>query len=129
MMPFNFNDLYEWQPQLKTAFLYENAQAKIEKALAEAAGPSLSEYVGEEGERIRNITAIYSSTRGFEGKFGYTFIHTFYSGDDCLVWFTTKELDFEKGQTVDFTGTVKKHKKFRGVKTTQFSRCIINAIC
>lgn len=128
MMSFNFNDLYEWQPQLKTAFLYENAQAKIEKALAEAAGPSLSEYVGEEGERIRNITAIYSSTRGFEGRFGYTFIHTFYSGDDCLVWFTTKELDFEKGQTVDLTGTIVAHDEFRGVKTTKINRCIIKKI-
>jgi hypothetical protein len=45
-----------------------------------------------------------------------------------LVWFTAKDLDLEKGAVVDLTGTVKKHEEFRGVKTTQLSRCIIKEV-
>ena len=49
-------------------------------------------------------------------------------GENVLVWFTSVDLDFEKGQAVDLTGTIKKHEEFRGVKTTQLSRCIIKTI-
>lgn len=49
-------------------------------------------------------------------------------GNNELVWFTAKELDFKKGDIIDLTGTVKKHKEFRGIKTTQLSRCILKKI-
>jgi hypothetical protein len=84
--------------------------------------------VGYVGERLRNLTAIYKSTRGFMGNYGWTNIHTFQIGEDVLVWFTAKDLDLERGQAVDLTGTVKKHEEFREVKTTQLSRCIIKAV-
>ena len=128
MVEFRFDDFYEWSAKNNTAYLYENAKVKVEKRYAELTGASKSEYMGEETDRLRNITVIYSSSRGFMGAYGYTFIHTFYSGDNCLVWFTTKELNYEKGQVLDLTGTVKKHEEFRGVKTTQLSRCIIKEV-
>ena len=53
---------------------------------------------------------------------------SFQVGEDVLVWFTAKDLDLEKGQAVDLTGTVKKHEEFRGVKTTQLSRCIVKEV-
>ena len=128
MSSFAFDDLYEWNPQVKNAFFYENAKEKVDKAFKQAEGPSLSEYVGEVGERLRNITAIYKSSRGFDSRFGWTNIHTFEVGNDGLVWFTQKDLNFEKGEVVELTGTIKKHEEFRGVKTTQLSRCIIKKI-
>lgn len=128
LMSIAFDEVYEWQPLMNCAYFFENAQQKVEKKLQELAGPSKSEYVGTVGERLRNITAIYSSTRGFEGRYGYTFIHTFYQGDNCLVWFTTKELPLEKGDVVDLTGTIKGFEEFRGVKTTQLNRCIVKLV-
>lgn len=128
MICFSFDDLLEWNEECKNAFFYEKSKEKIEKAFKQAEGPSLSEYVGEVGERIRNITAIYKSTRGFDSRFGWTNIHTFEIGNDVLVWFTQKDLDFEKGQAIDLTGTIKKHEEFRGVKTTQLSRCVLKRI-
>lgn len=125
---FNFNEIYEWDEECGEACFKEKAKEIIERRFAEAAGPSLSEYVGEIGERLRNITAVYKSTRGFNGNYGYTYIHTFESQNNVLVWFTQKELFLEKGQVIDLTGTVKKHEEFRGVKTTQLSRCIIKEI-
>lgn len=128
LIKFDFEELYEWNAQMKNAFFFESAKTIVERRFAEAEGPSLSEYMGEVGERLRNLTAIYKSSRGFEGAYGYTHIHTFERGDNILVWFTTKDLNFEKGQVVDLTGTVKKHEEFRGVKTTQLSRCIIKEV-
>lgn len=125
---FRFEDLYEWQPMIKMACAFEDAKQKVEKAFAQAEGPSLSEYVGEVGERLRNITAIYTSTHGFEGKFGYTHIHTFKSGENVLVWFTSKGLDLERGAIVDLTGTVQLHEEFRGVNTTRINRCIVKTL-
>lgn len=129
MVPIAFDDILTWDMYSKTADYKEDAEEKIEKVLKQAAGPSTTEYYeGEVGDRVRNITAVFKSVRGFDSRFGWTNIYTFDSGNNCLVWFTTKTLDFEKGQTVDFTGTIKAFEEFRGVKTTQFTRCIIKAI-
>jgi hypothetical protein len=128
LLPIAFDEIMKWEPQLKNAFYLEEAKATVERKMREAAGPSLSQYVGEVGERLRNITAVYKSQRGFAGAYGWTNIFTFESGDDVLVWFTATDLDLEVGQTVDLSGTVKKHEEFRGVKTTQLSRCKITVI-
>lgn len=128
MVSISFDEIFSWNPLSKDVEYKENAKEKVERVLKEAEGPSESDYVGTVGERVRNVTAIFKSVRGFSGAFGWTNIYTFESEKNVLVWFTAKELDFEKGAIVDFTGTVKKHEEFRGVKTTQFSRCIIKAI-
>lgn len=129
LLKLSFDDICEWDDRFKQAFYNERAKEKIQKATAEAMGPSLSEYVGEVGERLRNLTATYKSSRGFAGQYGWTNIHTFEIGDDILVWFTAVDLDhLEKGEPIILTGTVKKHEEFRGVKTTQLSRCIVKEI-
>ena len=124
----SFDDIAVWDNTYHDVNYYEKTKAIVDKAFKDAAGPSLSEFVGEVGQRLRNLTAIYESTRGFSGAYGWTNIHTFKIGEDVLVWFTAKDLDLELGATVDLTGTIKKHEEFRGVKTTQLSRCIIKEV-
>lgn len=128
LLTLSFDDICEWDPILCEGCYFEKTKAIVDKAFKEATGPSLSEFVGEVGQRLRNMTAIYKSTRGFAGRYGWTNIHTFQIGEDVLVWFTAVELDLEIGQPVDLTGTVKKHEEFRGVKTTQLSRCIVKGV-
>lgn len=130
MFSISFDEIGQWDIINEAVCYFEKSQELIERKFREAEGPSLSEYVGTPGERLRNVTAIYKSTRGFSGKFGWTNIHTFQIGENVLVWFTSVDLDFEKGQAVDLTGTIKKHEEFRGVKTTQLSRCkcVVKAI-
>lgn len=123
MFGVQFNDILQWDYKTNNAFYLESAKAYIDRKFAEAEGPSLSEYVGQIGDRLRNITAVYKSCRGFAGRYGWTNIYTFTVGDDVLVWFTATSLNIEPGTTVDLTGTVKCHEEFRGVKTTQLSRC------
>lgn len=130
MFSISFDEIGQWDIINEAVCYFEKSQELVERKFREAEGPSLSEYVGTPGERLRNVTAIYKSTRGFSGKFGWTNIHTFQIGENVLVWFTSVDLDFEKGQAVDLTGTIKKHEEFRGVKTTQLSRCkcVVKAI-
>ena len=128
MICFGFDEILEWDEKAGTAVYKENAPEFVDRRFKEAEGPSFSEYVGQVGERLRNLTAIYKSSRGFAGMYGWTNIHTFQIGEDVLVWFTTKDLDLEKGQVIDLTGTVKAHEEFRGTKTTQLSRCIIKEV-
>lgn len=125
---FEFKDIFDWSMYSKKALPKLDAAEIIEKAFIDAAGPSLSEYMGEVGDRLRNITAVYMQSRGFEGKFGYTYVHNFKVGENVLVWFTSKGLNIEDGTVVDLTGTIKGHEEYKGVKNTQLSRCIIKPI-
>lgn len=128
LLVLSFDDICQWNETWHEANYFEKTKEIVDKVFKEAAGPSTGEYVGEVGQRLRNMTAIYQSTRGFAGRYGWTYIHTFETGGDTLVWFTAVELDLEIGQPVDLTGTVKKHEEFRGVKTTQLSRCIVKGV-
>ena len=82
----------------------------------------------EVGDRLRNLTVVLKSQRGFSGQWGWTNIFTFAYGDNVLVWFTSSDKDFTVGKAYNLTGTVKKFEEYKGVKTTQLSRCIIKEI-
>lgn len=121
----SFETVYEWNDTYNNAYPLAAAKEKIEAAMRAFDKPSLSNFIGIIGERLRNVPAIYISQRGFNTQYGYTLLHTFQIGEDVLVWFTQKELNFEKGQSILLSGTIKKHDDFRGTKTTQLSRCIV----
>ena len=128
MIKFCFDELLQWSDAEGAGLFFEKAKEIVDRRFKEAEGPSLSEYVGQVGERLRHLSAIYKSSRGFSGMYGWTNIHTFQIGENILVWFTACEINLEKDTIVDLTATVKKHEEFRGVKTTQLSRCIIKEI-
>ena len=122
----NFKDIYTWDDSMKMAVFLQDYKSKIELKFSEAAGTSNSEYIGSIGERIRSIPAIYLDSRGYNGSYGYTYVHSFKIDENILTWFTTKELtDLEKNTKILLTGTIKQHSLYKGVKTTQLSRCVV----
>jgi hypothetical protein len=126
LIPITFDEIMDWQSQMKNAFFLETAKDTVDRKFKEAEGPSESEYYPAEiSERIRNITAIFKSRRGFQSQFGWTNIFTFENEKHVLVWFTTTDLDLEIGQTIDLTFTITGKEEFRGVKTTKINRCKI----
>ena len=125
---FDFDDIMTWNEEEEDAIYLETAKNTIEKSINLVTPPSKSEYLGAVGERLRNLTAILSSRRTFNGIYGLTYIYTFYRGNDCLVWFSQVELNIPDGSVVDLTGTVKAHEEFRGVHTTKINRCIVKEI-
>lgn len=118
-----------WDEKENNMIYFEKAKEIVNRKFKEAEGPSLSEYIGNIGDRLRDQTAIYKSTRGFSGKYGWTNIHTFEINNNILVWFTSISLDnLERGQAVLLTGSIKKHETFREVKTTHLTRCRVKPI-
>lgn len=127
-LTFHFDELLQWNEEEGNASYFEKAKILVEKRKKALLPPSKSQYMGEVGERFCNLTAVYKSARGFAGKFGWTNIYRFNIGDNVLTWFTAKDLDFEPGEVVDLTATVKKHEEFREVKTTVITRAIVKSI-
>ena len=101
----------------------KNDIAECIKAKNKAA--SSSEFVGEIGERLRNMKGTLVSSKYFEGKWGGSFVYTFKVDDNIFTWFTQKVLDFKENDVLDITGTVKDHTEYNGILQTQLSRCII----
>lgn len=129
MFSIHFDEIMVWSPIEGMAYFTETAEDLIQRKFREVEGPSLSEYVGEIGERFRDLTVKVDSVRGFANKFGgWTNILTFSLGDNKLVWMTQTEQDVEKGDVVNLSGTVKNHQEYQGVKQTYLNRCILKKI-
>lgn len=85
----------------------------------------LGEYLGEVGERLRNLTVVFEGGSSFDGYYGETNIYRFNCNGAQLSWFTQTEKDLREGAEYILTGTVKEHKVYGNVKTTYLSRCIV----
>ena len=85
------------------------------------------EYFGEEGEKYEGVKATFHSQKGFQGKYGWTYIYTFYTENDkeCLVWFTSSMIYNEPGSAVELSFTVKGYEEYNGEETTLITRCKI----
>jgi hypothetical protein len=86
-----------------------------------------SEWVGEIGERLRNMKAKYISAKYFEGKWGGSFCYTFQADNNVFTWFSQSVIDteIEPNDDIILTGTVKNHTEYNGILQTQLSRCIV----
>jgi hypothetical protein len=86
-------------------------------------------YLGTVGEKVKNIPTTFTRKNSFCSRFGLTNIYEFRDGDgNYLVWFTTCGIDFEVGDLVKLTGTVKEHKDYKGIPQTIVTRCKLSSI-
>lgn len=118
-----WTDVYVWdENQMRMEFTEEGQKFLAEIFSKNAEGV----YLGEVGERLRSIPAVFEREVTFEGFYGLTHVYTFKTTEGAqLTWFTSCEKDLEEGQEYLITGTVKKHEVYRNVKTTYLNRCII----
>lgn len=84
-----------------------------------------SEFVGNLGDRI-TFTAVPECIFSSESDYGWFYIYRLKSGSNEFIWKTSKELrtDIE----IEFTGTIKAHEEYRGVKQTEITRARTKAI-
>lgn len=101
----------------------EKARIKTQKAI--------SQHVGQIGERM-TITATFDHSAWYTAHFGWKeqtiFIHTFKDPDgNVLIWKTssTSLPEYEEGDQVQLTGTVKEHNEYKDEKQTVLTRCKI----
>jgi hypothetical protein len=99
---------------------------ELERIAKKELAGEMTEHYGQVGNRCKNVEITYLSSSGFEGTFGYTFIHRFHVNKSLLVWKTgTDSLsDLEPGKKVFVTFTVKDHGEYKGTKQTAITRCL-----
>lgn len=82
-----------------------------------------SSHIGNVKDRL-TVQAKVEQIRWFNGSYGETQILKFRDGDgNALTWFSSREQDVKVGDTVNLTGTVKKHDSYRGEAQTVLTRC------
>jgi len=81
-------------------------------------------HLGTVGQREGFVGLTVESIRSYEGDYGVrTMVRFEDSASNVLVWWTSGT-DFSEGQTLDVTGTVKKHDDYKGTPQTLLSRVV-----
>lgn len=121
----NFNDIYEWNNILEKPLLFENAKDLLSRLL-NVSSKKEYEFLGYIGQRIYNVSARYEHSNSFISRFGqFTYIHTFKTEKNKIIWFTTKKIELNIDTQVLITGTIVRHQNYKGDNTTVINRCII----
>ena len=121
----NFYDVFTWDESLNSAFMKEGTREYIER-IFNPPEECTSTYVGEIGERLRDIFVRVRNIGGFESAYGYKWVYTFEDeSGNRFTWFTTAQQVLSIGTEVLLTGTVKSHVEYKGAETTQLNRCTL----
>ena len=127
----NFKEIGEYSAW-GAGWFSPNAAATISAKLKEKRIIVPSHWIGEIGERIKDLPVTLANVRHIETKFGFTQIVTFYTKEnDIIKWFTQVEIPFEINDNLILTGTVKDHiedKYENDNNVTLFTRCKMKAI-
>ena len=118
----NWSDIYDWNEEARDMWLTEEGDNLLKEIFSKN---SEGKYLGEVGERLRNIPVIFEGMVTFDGSYGLAHIYKFNADGAQLSWFTECIKDLEEGKAYQLSGTVKKQEVYRNVKTTYLSRCII----
>lgn len=102
-------------------------EAKQREALL--ASSNVNPYVGEVGERLKDIAATVAFSRSFgSDQFGrYTITKFVTAQGQTMTWMSSSTEPMTVGSAIKITGTVKKHSMYQGVEQTELSRCKIAA--
>ena len=118
----HWSDVYNWNADALDMWRTEEGNKFLEDIFS---SHTLGQYVGEIGERLRNITVVFDKVITFEGQYGTAQVYRFNYEGAQLSWFTEVHKDLEEGAEYTLSGTVKDHKVYGNVKTTYLNRCII----
>lgn len=120
-----YEDLFTWDEDSHTTFMKEGAREKID-LIFNPIVESNSQFVGEIGERLRDIPMQVRNIGGFDSAYGYKWVYTFEDNDgNVYSWFTTSQQAVSVGMKCIVTGTIKAHVEYKSVFTTQLNRCVI----
>ena len=120
-----YEDIFIWDEASQTTFMKEGVRNKLE-LIFNPPVESNSQFVGEIGDRLRDIPMKVCNIGGFDSAYGYKWVYTFEDIDgNVYSWFTTSQQAISIGMTCIVTGTIKAHVEYKSVFTTQLTRCII----
>lgn len=94
---------------------------------AKAAATAQKAWIGTEGQKV-TVTGVLSAARQFDGQWGDTTLYKITTAEgNTVTWFRSGWFNFEGGETITLTGTVKALKETEAYgKETQLTRCKIS---
>lgn len=101
-----------------------DAQKIIEEKIAAAQPKSTSEWIGEVGDKLKDIKVQLTRKYNFETRYGMSTVYNFVTeNEDVLVWFSSTFQEVEPGEwcTIKYC-TIKDHSEYRNVKSTIITR-------
>lgn len=100
----------------------ETPEAPQTSQEAPEAPKKVSEYVGNAGDKLKQIELPLVFTTGYDTDFGYCVIHKFEDeAGNVLIWKTTSRA-LEAGKKYRFNATIKEHKEYNDTKQTILTR-------
>jgi len=124
IVPINFDKIYQWNNELQKPTLFKNAETWLQGAL----NPSCRnyEFLGQINQRIYDLPVTLVNINNFISQSGqFTYIYTFETDKNKIIWFTTKELSKKIGFHYILTATVVRHQNYKGDDTTVVNRCVL----
>ena len=110
-------------------FLFESAAQLIKDRVKAARPQSLSEWIGEEKEKLVELPVELHKRTGFQGQFGWTNVYTFlYDSKDVITWFSAKDLEYAEGASVLLSATIKDRTTYGDEKQTVITRAKVTSI-
>ena len=121
----------------------KNHERLVEKKIAEekrAIENAKVEYYGNVGDKFE-LTLTFDKTFGFEGAYGFTYIHLFHDDENHVfawsssngnykveyaknvTWGGIEYVEYEAGHKYLIKGSIKDHREYRNVKQTVITRC------
>lgn len=83
-----------------------------------------SQWLGAEGERLKDLLVTFENQRTIAGGFGNTYLMKFRDEAGNIVsWFSSVCFSVRPGEQLKLTGTVKAHNEYKGVRETVLTRC------
>lgn len=105
----------EWDEWVLTSFMEARCKAE-EKAKA-------SQFVGQVGDRIKDVEMTLDRWTFYETQYGTTWINILSDTDGNAFIYKGKSIGVEKGEKVTLlAGTIKEHSEYNGTKQTIINR-------
>lgn len=117
------SDLAQWSAWGKASFNV-GAQKIVEEKIAAAQPESTSEWIGEIGDKLKDIKVQLIRKYSMDGRYGLTTLYSFQDkSGNILNWWTTTYQEIEIGQWATLKyATIKKLDEYKGVKQTVLTR-------
>lgn len=100
------------------------AQKIVEEKIAAAQPKSTSEWIGEVGDKLKDIKVQLTRKYSFDSKYGITTVYNFVTEDgNNLTWFSSTYQPYDIGEWVKIKyTTIKDHSEYKGIKSTVITR-------
>lgn len=102
---------------------YQKHLGRLEARKRENAALAASQFLGTEGERLRNVPVTVLSARGIDTVYGSSIIYKMVTPEGNVIsWFSSGAAELDVGKSYRIDATIKSHEVYNGVNQTKITR-------